>query len=552
MSRRARPHVVCIGGGYVALFLVRALRGAIRRREVDLTVISRDNFHTFHGFVAEMLSGRIQPQQILSPARRIFSPAKFMNAEVTSIDVDREQVTVASLLDGHESTLDYDHLVMGVGVADDLDRYPGLAEHAHRLRDYRDAWRTRSHLLQMMELGAIETDPEERARLLTFVIAGGGYGGVEVASEIDHWARDLTTREFPDIRPDEVRVVLVHSGDRLLPELHGRHDHLVDFAERFLREGTQLEIRTGVRVASATPTQLTLSDGTTIPTRTVITSTGTASSPLLDQLPHPRDDRGRLITDATVRVPGTTNLWAGGDCAAVPHPKGGTCPQLAIFAMAHGWWIGRNIRRQLAGRPPTTYRFSELGDACALGRHTAVAHLRGVPFTGLPAWLLWRSFLLAFVPAWDRRVRILLDWALSPLTGREIFQFTLDDPLGMARELYEPGQEVFRQGDIGRKLYLVMSGEVDVVKDGEVVATLGPGAHFGELAVFEEVRRTATVRARTRVELVALGQHHARTLSETLRSFGETVRALPRAAPPAGVAAADQPTTEPADADATP
>ncbi len=522
-----KPHVVCVGGGYVAIFVVKALRRAVKRGEIDLTVISRDNFQCFHGFIGEMLTGRIQPQQILSPARRLFDPGRFMNAEVTDIDVEARTLTVSRMLDGKQQQVAFDHLVVGVGISDDLAAYPGLQHHALRLRDYRDAWRTRNHLINMLEMAAIEDDPVERGRLLTFVVAGGGYGGVEIATEVDEWAHELTRKEYPDIDPGDIRTLLIHSGDRILPELQGRHDKLVDKAQRFIVERTELDLRTGVRVVSATPTELRLTDGSVIATRTVITSTGTASSPLLDLLPVDRDERGRVKTDAYVRVPGTTNLWAGGDCAAVPHPDGGTCPQVAIFAMAHGLWIGWNILRTLRGKNPWVYKFDELGDACSLARHNAVAHVRGVNVTGFAGWLLWKAFLLAFVPTWDRRLRIALDWLITPFTGREMTQIALDEALGMTRELHEPGQDVFLQGDVGRKLYLIWSGKVEVVKDGEVVATLGPGEHFGETAVFEETRRTATVRAVERTELVALGKAQAKTLSETLKSFGDVVRSLP-------------------------
>ena len=534
------PHVVCIGGGYVAIYLAKALRRAVRRGDIALTVISRDNFHTFHGFVGEMLSGRIQPQQILSPARRLFRPARFVNAEVTAVDPDARTVTFAQALDAQEQVIAYDHLVVSVGVADDLDGYPGLAQHALRLRDYRDAWRTKNHLLRMMEAGAIEADPEERRRLLTFVVAGGGYGGVEVITELDEWARALTERDFRDVDAEEVRMVLVCSGDRILPELQGRHDRLVRWAERFLDERTGVEVHTGVRVAAATGSDVRLTDGTVIPTRTVITSTGTASSPLLAQLGVPRDERGRIVVDDHVRVPGHESIWAGGDCAAVPHPAGGTCPQVAIFAMMHGWRIGRNILRVSAGRDPRRFRFTELGDACSLGRRRAVAHLRGIPLTGVVGWLTWKSFLLFFVPLWDRQLRILLDWLLTPLTGREINQLDEGRGLGMTHELFEPGQDIVAQGEIGRTLYLVLRGQVEVLVDGVRVAELGPGDHFGERAVFDEERRSATVRAVTRTEVVALNQASASTLSDSLPQLGGFHRVV-ALDPPADAPSAPEP-----------
>jgi NADH:ubiquinone reductase (H+-translocating) len=392
------PRVVCLGGGYVALFLVKALRRAVRRGEVDLTIVSRNNFHTFHGFVPEMLGNRIQAGQIISPARRLFSPARFHNAHVEAIDVGRRVVTTSRRLDGRQFELPYDHLVLGLGARDDLERYPGLAEHALTLTDYSGSLKARNHIIAAMEMAAIETDPRERARLLTFVVVGGGYGGVEVATELDDYLRGLTRRDFPTVAATEIRVVLVYSGDRLLGELEARQPKLQRWAERFIRERTGIELRPGRRVTAATPTDAVLDDGERLPTRTLISCTGTAQSPLFDTLPYDRDARGRLVTDVFVRVVGATDVWAGGDCAAVPHPRGGTNPPLAIFAMATGWRIGRNILRTIRGESPRPYRFTELGDACALGRRRAVAHVRGIRVTGFPAWLLWAR-LPAGVPA---------------------------------------------------------------------------------------------------------------------------------------------------------
>src|SRR5829696_498422 len=211
--------VVCLGGGWTALYLCKALRRAMRRGLVDVTVVSRDNFHTYHGFVAEMLVGRIQPGQIMTPARRIFAPARFHNAEVERIDVAAKTVTASRILDGREQVLAYDHLVVGLGSMDDVSRYPGLAEHAHRLRSYWDAFRVRNDIISMLEMAEIESDPAERRRLLTFVIAGGNYGGVEVATELREYFDLLVRKEYPRLRREEFRVVLVHSGDRLLPEM---------------------------------------------------------------------------------------------------------------------------------------------------------------------------------------------------------------------------------------------------------------------------------------------------------------------------------------------
>ena len=170
MSPGGQPtRIVCAGSGWAGLNLAWKLRGAIRRGTVELTVIGRENFHVFHGFIAEMLAGRIQPQQICSPARRLFRPARFFNAEVERIDLEGQRVVTSRLLDGREYHLEYDHLVLALGSVDDLSRYPGIAAHTQRLKTYWDCFKARMHLLSMLEMAEIAEDEGERRRLLTFV-----------------------------------------------------------------------------------------------------------------------------------------------------------------------------------------------------------------------------------------------------------------------------------------------------------------------------------------------------------------------------------------------
>jgi NADH dehydrogenase len=530
--------IVCLGGGYAAMYLARRFKGAINRGEVEVTIVSRDNFHTFHGFVAEMLTGRIQPGQITSPARRIFPPAHFHNAEVESIDVKRKVIVTSRLLDGKQQEVEYDHLVLALGSVDDLSRYPGIAQHTLRLKTYWDCFKVRNHLLSMLEAAEIEEDPAERKRLLTFMIVGANFGGIEVATEMQDYFQKLARKEYPRIHPEEVRVICVHSGEQILPELGKSQPKLVRYAERVLAS-SGIEIKLKTRIAAATPEEAILDSGERVPTRTIISCAGNALSPLLDTLPYERDDRGRLITDENCRVKGTEDVWAAGDCAAVPHPKGGTCPMVAIFAMMAGKHIAANILRVVAGKSPKKFTFTGLGDACSLGRRKAVTHVKGIRVYGLLAWVIWRAFFIYFVPTWDRKIRIMFDWFITPFVGRDIVNMRMAEPYGMRREHYEPGQVIVKQGAVGQQVYVIFEGEAEVVRespDGDQVLTrLGAGDHFGEVAVFERRRRTATVRALTRVELISLGQAEALALSETIHPFGETIRRKPGrdASPPA-------------------
>lgn len=530
-----RPtRVLVLGGGYVAIWLARKVRRAVRRREIELTVIDKHNYHTFHGLVPEMLVGKIQAGQIISPARRLFAPGRFICAEIDAIDIEKKDVHLSRSLDGRPMTLGYDQLVLNLGSVDDLTRYRGVGEHTLRLKDYFDCIRVRNHLLTMLELAEAEPDPVERRRLLHFVIAGGNYAGVEVAAELGEFLRTLVRREYPHLNLSETRITLVHSGERILPELGRRFPKLSDHAADVLRRrGCQLEL--GVKLKSATPLEAVLSDDRRLDTRTIISCTGTAQNPLIDRLPFPRDKHGRLIAQATGLVSAEHGVWSAGDCAGVPMKNGEIAPPLALYAMQGGATLGTNILRHLRGRALKPYAFTGMGDCCVLGFGQAVGQLWGVPLKGWPAWFVWRGCMIAYLPAWSKRVRTLLDWMVVPFFGRDVTSVgASSEHMGVVRELYEAGQAIVREGDVGRSMYLIQSGSVEVVRatpDGgeERVATLGPGEHFGEVAVLQDVRRTATVRALEPLAVLRISRDQTRQLTSTFKPFAEMATARIRA-----------------------
>ena len=254
---KSPTRILVLGGGYVAIWLARQLRSAVRRGEVELVVVDKHNYHTFHGLVPEMLVGKVQANQIVSPARRLFAPGRFICAEIEAIDVEKKEVRLNRALDGRPLTLAYDQLVLNLGSVDDLTRYRGVGEHTLRLKDYLDCVRVRNHLLTMLELAEAEPEPEERRRLLHFVIAGGNYAGVEVAAELAEFLRNLVRRDYPGLQLAETQITLVHSGDHILPELGRRFPHLSLYAANLLRaRGCRLEL--GFKLKSATPTEAVL------------------------------------------------------------------------------------------------------------------------------------------------------------------------------------------------------------------------------------------------------------------------------------------------------
>lgn len=543
--------VLVLGGGYVAIWFARAVRKAVKRGDIELTVVDHNNYHTFHGLVPEMLTGVVQAGQIISPSRRLFAPGRFVCANVDAIDLETKTVTVSRVLDGRPATLAYDHLVVNLGSVDDLSRYRGVGEHTMRLKGYFDCIRVRNHLLAMLEMAEIEPDPEERRRILHFVIAGGNYAGIEVASELSEMLDDLVGDEYRGLKREEARVTVVHSGDMILPELGRQFPKLSERAERILaKNGIVLE--KGVRLASATPEEAVLSDGRRLATRSIISCTGTAQSPVLDQLPFERDAHGRLVADAYGRVSVEHCVWSAGDCGAVPMKNGKMAPPLALYAMHGGRTIGRNLVRALRGQALKPYSFTGMGDCCVLGRGKAVGQIWGIPLSGLPAWLVWRACMVTYLPSWQKRIRTMFDWLVVPLLGRDIASVNAADQVGVVRHLFEAGQVIIRQGDIGRAMYILQSGRVEVVqeRDGaeERLATLGPGEHFGEIAVLKDTRRTATVRALEPVTVLRISREETKMLSETFRPFGELAEArvgvVPQGLPPASESAEARPSVD--------
>jgi NADH dehydrogenase len=525
----ARPRVLVLGGGFTALAACRRLRKAVTSGQVEVTVVARENFLCLHGLVGEMVTGRIQPGGILAPARRIFRPAQVHVAEIEAIDLEQRSVSTSRHLDGAHFELVYDHAVLGLGSAENLEAYPGLAEHAFKLKSFADCFRLRNHIIEMFELADIETDSEERRRLLTFFVAGGGFSGTELAGELAEFTQLLTRREFSRIRREECRIVIVHPGPTLLPELYGRtaerrsrsYPRLVEYGMRHARKlGVELMLET--RVVGATPNDVHLSDGTHVPTRTIISTVGTRPQPVLDGLDLPRDDRGRVLTDDYLHVQGREDLWAGGDCAAVRHPRGGTCPPVATYALKHGAAIGRNLARTIDGRPLRRYRALVIGQAVSLGNRRAVGDVKGVPLRGRLAWIGWRKVLWAIVPGWDRRLRLLADWLVWPLVGRDVVQMapSLESDYEVSHNVYQPGEVIAEKQRPVRYVHVIVEGDVELVRrrDGveEPLGTIGPGAHFGRKWL--EQADVDAVRASSLVRTLALRADQANRLQDVLAS----------------------------------
>jgi NADH dehydrogenase len=405
-----------------------------------VTLVSQRNYLLFTPMLAEVAAGSVEAGNVGVPLRAACPRTRFWRAEVLGVDPDRRLVHLRRG-DALEA-LPYDQLVLAMGAVPNFRGLPGVAVNALTLATLEDARRVRDHVLGRLEQADHEPDPAERRRWLTFVVAGGGFAGTEAVASLFDLVHG-TLRYFPHIRAGEPRFVLVHSRERILPELG---DRLAAYASGKL-VGRGVELRLGVTVAAADPGGVELSDGERIPARTLVWAAGTRPSPIpLGPNPEgsgrrgpgnpegvPRLDkeepqggapvgRGAVPVDRTLRVRGSRDIWAVGDCARVPDParRGATCPPTAQHATRQGRAVADNVVAVLAGARPEPFRFRGLGFLVPLGRQSAAAELRGLRFSGLPAWLLWRGVYLWKLPGSHKRLRVLLDWTLELLFPRDI------------------------------------------------------------------------------------------------------------------------------------
>ncbi|MDN3351525.1 NAD(P)/FAD-dependent oxidoreductase [Actinomadura sp. DC4] len=406
------PHVVIVGGGFGGVSAARRFeRLNLRGHRIETTLISDSNFLLFTPMLAEVASGGLEAQHISTPVRAAVAHTRFRHGRVAGIDVVRRVVH----LDASAEPVAYDHLVLAVGSVPHFLDLPGMAEHAFTLKSLGDAARLRDQVLTLLERVDQETDPDERARLLTFVVAGGGFAGTEAVAELYDLTHDVL-HFYPGIHPDEPRFILIHSGKRILPELSER---LGDYALGKL-QARGIEFRLGVRASAATDREVRLNDESVIPTATFVWTAGNRPSPLLKSLPGERGRGGSVVVDRMLRTFEPEGVWAIGDCAQIPAADGTPYPPTAQHAMREGKAVADNIAAVLKGRRPKPFRFTTIGIFVALGHRTAAGEIRGHPFSGLSAWLLWRGIYLAKLPGLERRVRVLLDWSLDLVFPRDI------------------------------------------------------------------------------------------------------------------------------------
>ncbi len=419
--------IVILGGGFAGVTTAEHLEQEFGPDPaVSFTLISNTNALLFTPMLAEVAASSLEPTHITTPLRTSLHRTEVVRGQATRIDMERRVVLLApddaTTLGGDPAhigrIIQYDHLVLALGAVSNYLGMDRVQQYSYDFKSLTDATRIRNQVIELFDRAAREPDRAHRGPLLTFVVAGGGFAGAELAGGLNDFARGMLAY-YPTILPEEVKVMLVHSRERILPELS---EPLAAYAlERMAARGVIFKLN--ARVADARPGAVILQGGEAIPTAMLVWTAGTTPNPLVRSLPVERDRRGAVIVDQTLAVPGHPGLWALGDCAAVPDIKPGTtCPPTAQFALRQAYRLAANLHAIAHGKPPKPFRFDAIGSLCVVGHHTACAEIKGLRFSGLFAWLLWRGIYVSKLPGLERKVRVCADWLIELFFPRDIAQ----------------------------------------------------------------------------------------------------------------------------------
>lgn len=416
----ALKKIIILGGGFAGLHVAMELEKKIKKdSEVHITLINKDNFFLFTPMLHEVAASDLDMNHIVNPLRKLLKKVHFFVGDVDGVHLEKKEVIVSHGYDRHAHALTYDHLVIAMGSVTNFFDLPGLRENAMTMKTLGDAIALRNIMIQHLEEADTECASDDRETLLTFVVAGGGFAGVETLAAINDFVRS-SLKFYPSLNEKMLRMILVHPGEVILPELS---KSLGVFAEKKLRE-RGVQIMPKARVASADRKSVTLSSGEVIKTNTLLWTAGNTANPILETLPC-KNRKGRLIANEYLEVSGWPGVWGVGDAVLIPDSSGNFHPPTAQHAQREGKVAANNI---LAALYPDQHKrkpfaFKTIGQLATIGRRSGVANVLGMNFSGFIAWWMWRTIYLSKLPRLEKKIRVAFDWTLDLLFSKNLVQF---------------------------------------------------------------------------------------------------------------------------------
>ena len=421
------PRILIVGGGYVGMYTALRLQSKLPGGEASVTVVDPQPQMTYQPFLPEAAAGSIEPRHVVVPLRRVLRRCHIVGGRVTGVDHAHRCATIENSA-GQVEQHSYDVLVMAPGSIARTLPIPGLAEHGIAFKTIGEAIYLRNHVLSRLEAADATSEARLRRKLLSFVVIGGGYAGIEVLGELEDMAR-YACRYYETIEPADMRWVLVEATGRIMPEVSPRMGRYT--ARRLIGRGIEIFLNT--RVTTMENGHVVLDDGTEFDADTIVWTAGVKANPVLQQTDLPLDDRKRLRCTATLQVLGCPDAFSAGDCAAVPDltsaDPNATCGPSAQHAVRQAKVLADNVIAHLHGQPLGRYQHRYAGSVASLGLYRGVAEVYGIRLKGIVAWFMHRTYHLSRMPTFNRKVRILADWTTALLFRREVVALgQINDP----------------------------------------------------------------------------------------------------------------------------
>lgn len=526
----AKPRVVIIGGGFGGAFTAKHLY-RLNAAAFSVELINETNYFVFQPLLPEVASGTINAPDAVTPLRLMLPGIKVRMARVTRVDLDNRLVHFVQGTKRVPQQVSYDHLVIACGQKTNLDLVSGFAEHSLTMRNLADAHQLRNQVIQCLEHADITTDHELKRQLLTFVVAGGGFSGVETIGELSQMIH-RTLRYYPNISAEEITAVLIQRGDRLLPELP---ESLGEYARRELAR-RRIDIRLNASVVDATSGCIKLDDDSRIRTSTLVTTVGNGPGDIIRSLGIALS-RGKLPADPYLRISGQKNVWGVGDAVLIPltrenDPSPAYAPPTAQFAVREARTVARNILALQGGRDLERFAYSPKGSLASLGYYRAVAEVFGLRLSGLLAWLMWRGLYIGMLPGFATRLRVALNWLFDYFLPRSIVQIRNEERSATRFIRVAKGDVLFRPGQLTDGLYTVVEGSLesripDTALGEDFVRILGVGEHWGERTISGDFETKGTLTALEDSRLLVLARDDFRNLRRSLPPLDDYFEHIP-------------------------
>lgn len=503
-----KTKVLVLGTGFAAISCIKALKKKIDSHLLEVSMVGEENYTVFQPMLPEVAAGTIEASHIITSVRSIAKQIHFYRATVKEIDTEGKKVNIIGNDVKEPLELTYDHLIIALGLGNDFSKVPGMSNHSHAFKNLGDAFFLKNEVINKMEEAAMTQDKVLQKTLLTFVVIGGGFSGVETAGQLNDLLK-TAVKQYPNLDPQDLKVVLIHSRERVLKELS---ESLGFYTETKLRD-RGLDIRLNVRVKEIYQDKVLLSDGSEVFSKTVVNTTGNAPHMVISKLSC-SNDKGRLETNEYFQVLEDSkvlpNLWAIGDCAFVPditQKPAGICPPTAQYATRQGVVCAKNILRHLSGKALRPFKFRLLGKLAVIGHRVGVAEIFNFRFSGFVAFFIWRLIYWSKLPSLNNKYRVALDWLIAVFLAPDTAQINVFRTASVMRAHFPKGSFICKQGDIPDFYYILEKGKLAVLRNNEnqeqqQVAILNEGDSFGEMGLIEKIPRQASIQCLTAVEVL--------------------------------------------------